>query len=151
MENYLNYTNESLFYAHFSHTDDRLKYFLQTVKLPSVVVGIRETYKQGIRIPIPGDSRDNGEMPVTFILDENYYVYTDLLEYQEKYRAESNSDDFIEVYIQNTQNQNILKFVFYDFWISDIEGPEVVTTGNDSSVIISATLQYLSFTWERLT
>ena len=149
MANHLNFANETTFFAQFSTIPD-LKFYLQTVKLPSVTTGITLVRKNGVDYRLPGDSKDNGTVPLSFIVDEDYETYLILLEKQEEYRSGNYTDEILEVYIQNTQHINVMKLVFEDIFFEDVDGPALSTIGNETNIVVDATLVYRSFRWERL-
>jgi hypothetical protein len=57
----------------------KVNYFVQAVTLPSVSLGTSDLQTPFIRIPLPGDHIEFGQLTVTFRVDEDMQNYEELL------------------------------------------------------------------------
>lgn len=150
MANHQNFANGLNFFAQFSYKDEILKYYLQNVKLPDVQAGVTPIYKNGVLIHLPGNSNDSGNIPLTFIVDEDFYVYTNLIEMQKLYTSTTETLDILEVFIQDNQNVNIIKFVFEGIHFSSVQGPNMQTTGNETEVYCDVIMEFTNWYFQRM-
>jgi len=144
------FANSFSFFAQFSYNDKILKYYLQSVKLPDVITGEIVFQKKGKHAKAIGDSKELGTIPLEFILDENWDVYTTLLDIQENYRKTLKTIDAFEIYIQNNKNVNILKFVFDGVFFVNVMGPQLDTRTQETTVIVPVDISFFDWRIERL-
>lgn len=147
MESYNNFANNLSFFAQFSWQNQLLKYYLQSIKLPDVVIGQVNNYRQGVQVPNIGDSREYTSIPLSFILDENFEVYDTLLDMQELYRSSLKTQDSLDVFIQNNDNKVIKKYSFQDVFFISVDGPQLMTTDNDTQIIVNVDMKFSD--WNR--
>jgi len=149
MDSYQNFANNLSFFAQFSWQNQILKYYLQSIKLPDVVIGQVNNYRHGIQVPNIGDSREYTSIPLSFILDENFEVYDTLLDMQELYRTTLKTQDSLDVFVQNNDNKVIKKYTFQDVFFISVDGPQLMTTDNDTQIVINVDMKF--FDWQRNT
>jgi hypothetical protein len=145
-----NFANGLSFFAQFSYQNEILKHYIQTVKLPDIQTGVVTVYKGGKLIPVPGNSNDHGTIPISFIIDENFDVYTTLVDLQASYASTMETIDIFEIFIQNNQNKTILKFVFEDIYFSTVAGPTLQTTDDATEIIMDVEMQFQKWYFERM-
>lgn len=147
MKSYNNFASNLSYFAQFSFQNEILKFYLQSVKLPDTLVGVVNTYRHGVMVPVQGDSREYTSVPLSFILDEDFEVYDILLDLQEDYRSSLKPIDSFDVFIQNNQNVTIKKYTFLDVYFASVDGPEMRTTDNDSNIISTVEMRFRD--WDR--
>ncbi len=145
-----NFANGVNFFAQFSYKDEVFKYFLQNIKLPDVQAGVTPIYKNGTLIHLPGNSHDSGNIPLTFIVDEDFEVYTNMIDLQQEYMKTSQSIDLFEVFVQNNQNVNIIKFVFEGIHFSSVQGPSLQTTVDETEIYCDVIMEFSNWYYQRL-
>lgn len=150
MTTHQNFANGVNFFAQFSYKDEIFKYYLQNVKLPDIQAGVTTVIKNGVTLHLPGDSRDSGNIPLTFIVDESFDVYLNIIDLQLEYTKTLESIDMFEIYIQDNQNVNIIKFVFEGVHFSSVQGPEMQTTSQETEVYCDATLEFQNWYYQKL-
>ena len=151
LKSYNNFANEISYFAQFTTPElNEVKYFLQETDLPSIITGITTVIKNGETLYLPGDSKDKTALSSTYIIDEDFEVYLSFLEMQEQYRKTLETLTEFEIYLQNNQNVNILKFTFNGVFFSSVTPPRMSTTGNETSIVLDVEMNYSNYSYKRL-
>lgn len=152
-EHMQNYFNPDNFYVQFNFDDNRddiFKYNIRSTELPSIQFGITTLNYGGKVKYMQGNSRDEGSIALELILDENLYVYTDMLDLNMQYYSNQKTIDVMNLFIMNTQNKPILRFDFEDVFFSNVGGPLMDVSDEDTEAYMTVEMNYGKFSYKRL-
>lgn len=153
MNSHNDFANPTSAYAEFGNdkeVEDNLKFYLQSFKLPDVSSSPIIYKKNGEELRVPGSSRVQDEIPLSFILDEELFVYTYLYEKMEKTRKAGISNDTFKLYVLDSMGNPILQFNFFDVFLTNISAPNYDVKTNETEMFIDAMLQFSKFDYTRL-
>lgn len=142
---HLDFSNSTNAYAEFGEDSSGLKYYLQSFKLPDITMSPIIQKRRGEELRIPGDSRVQDEIPLTFICDEQTIVFTSLYEKAEELRKKGISDEIFKIFITDTKYNPIVRYTFYGIFFTSIMGPSYDTKVSDTELFIDSVLHYTKF------
>jgi hypothetical protein len=150
VKHHLNYANTSNFYVQFTGMkDDNLKYYLISTKMPDMQFGVLNIIREGKMLYLPSDSIDTGTIELEFIVDDDFYVYTDLLELQKAVSSGEREDLGMSLIILDNDKNVKLKFDFSGISFSFISGPLFTTQEQQTEMITQVTVNFESHRYER--
>lgn len=150
MNGHHDFANSTSAYAEFGEQDSQLKYYLQSFKLPDVSSSPIIYRRRGEELRVPGDSRIQDEIPITFICDEELKVYTDLYDKFESARKDGLSDEIFKIFVTDSMSNPILQFNFYHVFITSVIAPTYDTKTNETELFVDIILQFSGFDFTRL-
>lgn len=152
-EHMQNYFNPDGYYVQFNFddgTNDIFKYNIKSTELPSIQFGIITLNYGGKVKYMQGNSRDEGSIPLDLIVDEDLYVYTDMLDLNKKYYSSQKTIDSMNIFIMNTQNVPVLRLDFEDIFFSNIGGPQLDSSSEETEIFMTVELNFGNFDYVRL-
>jgi len=148
-----NFFDPNSFYVQFildNGREDNLKYNIKSTELPDINFGMTTINKGGRVVYIQGTTRDEGSITLELLLDEELYVYTDVLELGKEYLSKNFTIDQMQVFIFSNQNQPILRFDFQDIFFSNISAPRLGIDDKDTEQYVTVTVNFKKFEYKRL-
>lgn len=146
MQNTTNFANKSN-YKCGSNNLDLLPFYVQSINIPGINFNLPELGSRGgAKMSLSGDNLDFGNLSMEIIVDENYNVYTDILDIIFKLVDTSNAefkDYSFDFWCQITDSlgKDILKIEYTNCRIESV-GELGLDTLDDTEITFSLDLKY---------
>lgn len=146
----------SNFYCIFKRDMDIIQFNLKSVSLPDITFGVVEVPWMSLRMKEPGESLTFDPLQFEVIMDKDFEVYTQL--YDDLILGANPVTGVLQpakkkftlsVVITSNKNNPILKFVFYDAFITTFGSMTMDLTSE--MIVMPITAEYKYFDYVRLT
>ncbi len=152
--NLKNFLHNSSVYFMMNIFGRELSYNVQRVNLPGISFSNIELSKTAQRFYKQGDTPSYNTLSVDIIIDENLKIWKELVQTIQMMTIEGNGDmnlteftSYLNIY--DEKDQGVLKLSFIDCVIQSISDVEFETSGDDTELVVSLTIDYAFYTFNK--
>ena len=151
--NRLNYAQRSNFIAGSSEIF-RYEFYIQDFNLPGLTVNTVESYSQGMKHLISGDSITHTELDITILIDEDFLVYQAIKKWLEDSVNQvtgSFADREFTFYceVHNNKGNYLFTVMFYGCKILTLSDVQLSSTDDSFSNTVSVSIEYDWFEFKK--
>ena len=154
MRNVKNFSHSSSVYFTMTVLGREVTYNVQRVNLPGISFNNIELSKTAQRFFKQGDTPQYNSLTLDIILDENLEIWKEIVSIFQTMTKEGDGDQELTeftsyLHIYNEKDQSILRLEFIDCVFQNIGDVEFDTSGEDQELILSLTIDYAFFEFEK--